>query len=404
MIRRRRRTAQGIKGAAISRPERISIRQTGECAQGLHEMRFLFTSMIEQWDHEVLVVDAKGTIINVNSRLVASWGGSHDEYLGKNCFDMGNPELYGQNRRMFFEAALESGGAISENFTCTTEEGQVRHYTINAFPLRDAKNDIRRMILTRKDVTEQTRLEKRLRESLKMAAMGELATYAAHEIRNPLFAIGGFAQQLLREPLADSAKEKLQIIIEEAHRLESICDNITSFAKPADLNMGDVDVNLIAERTLEVMGFDCEERNISLRANLARDIPKVHANAGMLQQALVNIVKNAKEAVQSGGLICVHTRYADAVVYLEVEDDGSGIPLEMQDRIFNPFFSTKEQGNGLGLALTKKMLQEMDGAIYLHSRPGNTLISIALRPLFADSDIRAGRSEIARAEVLNSPA
>lgn len=353
----------------------------------------LLDSLINHSESEVLVADAEGTITNVNDRLVAHWGGERSDYIGSNCFELGPLELYGKKRRMVFKAALEGGEKITERFTDITPEGHVRHYTVNAFPLHDESGAISHMILTRKETTERIILEKRLRESMKMAAMGELSAYIAHEIRNPLFVIGGFAKRLLAMKLGKNAADMANIILEEALRLEMLCGSITSFAKPSELNLGDVDVNAVAEQTVEVMSFGAEEGNISMRLQLAQDIPKAHANTGILKQALVNIIKNAREALTEGGTIRVRTRYADTVIYLEVEDDGPGIPLELQDRIFNPFFSTKEQGSGLGLALTKKLLHEIDGTVYLSSRPGNTLISMALRPVFEKTGIAEGVDE-----------
>lgn len=351
------------------------------------EVRALVGSLIDHSESEILVSDAQGTIINVNNKLLMNWGGAKEDYIGRNCFTLGNPELYGKNRKMFFQTALEQDEKTTENFSEITEEGQVRYYTVHAFPLRDENGVIQRMMLIRTDRTEQARLEKILNESQKMAAVGELSAYIAHEIRNPLFAIGGFARRLLKDAALDEkTHERANIIMEETRRLEGVCDNIMSFAKPIQTETSGVDVNAIATRTASVMRLGSRQKRIKIGLELSEDLPHVYGNAELLQQCLVNLIKNAMEVLEDGGTIRVRTRYAEATVYLEVEDDGPGIPLELQDKIFSPFFSTKKEGTGLGLAMTRKIINECDGKVFLHSRPGSlTVISLALQPVFAEN-------------------
>lgn len=352
-----------------------------------NEVRALVGSLIDHSESEILVADAEGTIINVNNKLVTSWGGIKEDYIGRNCFTLGNPELYGKNRKMFFQTALEQDEKAMENCSEITPEGQVRYYTVYAFPLRDENGVIQRMMLMRTDKTEQARLEKILNESQKMAAMGELSAYIAHEIRNPLFAIGGFTQRLLKDAALDEkTHERANIIMEETRRLEAICNSIMSFAKPMHVETSGVDVNATATRTVSVMGLGSRQKHVKIGLELAEDLPRVYGNAELLQQCLINLIKNALEVLEDGGSIRVRTRYAETTVYLEVENDGPGIPLELQDKIFSPFFSTKKEGTGLGLAMTRKIINECDGKVFLHSRPGSpTIVSLALQPVLAEN-------------------
>lgn len=350
-----------------------------------NEVRALVGSLIDHSQSEILVADAEGTIINVNTRLVANWGGTKTDYIGGNCFSLGNRELYGKNRKMFFESALERGEKITENFSDVTPDGHIRYFTVNAFPLRDENGKIQRMLLMRTDKTEQVRLEKILNESQRMSAVGELSAYIAHEIRNPLFAIGGFAQRLASSSsLDEKERERAGIILEEAKRLEGICDSIMNFAKPTKQETMGVDVNAVAKRTVSVMSIGGRQKLIKVSLELAENPPDVYGNADLIQQCLVNLIKNALEALGDGGTIRVRTRFAESTVYLEVEDNGPGIPLEIQETIFSPFFSTKDEGTGLGLAMTRKIINECDGKVFLHSRPGGpTLVSLALQPVLA---------------------
>ena len=346
----------------------------------------LFNALLDQFEEEVVIVDTEGCILNLNSRMLESWGGAKNDYIGKCCTGLDKPELTCANSRPFFEMVLETGRKITETYTEVTADGRMHYFHVNAFPLRDEHGDIRRLALTRRDTTDQVQIEQRLYQSQKMAAIGELSTYIAHEIRNPLFAIGGFANALLRaSSLDESAREKARIILAESQRLDEILKSIINFARPTEQALGDVDANAVVGQTVEIMGIGTE-KDIPIVMELARNLPKVYGNAEMLKQCLINLIKNAQEAMNKG-TIHVRTRYMDGTVYLEVEDDGPGIPPELQEQIFSPFFSTKDKGAGLGLAMTRKIINEIGGKLLLQSKVGKgTLISLALKPVLAVSE------------------
>lgn len=350
----------------------------------------MFNILIDQLEEDVLVVDEAGFILNLNARLVEAWGGAREDYIGKNCNSL-EGETYRRTCGMFVDMARNTQSRVTERFTEVTSDGRMLHYQVNAFPLfhENEKGKPHYYVLTRRDTTAQAQIEERLYQSQKMAAIGELSTYVAHEIRNPLFTIGGFAGSLIRmQNLDDSARKKAQIILDESQRLDEILKSILNFAQPTGQDVGAVDINALARETVEIMGLGGEERDIPIRLALGTGIPKVHGNDEMLKQCLINLIKNAQEAMEAsgkpGGSVRVGTRYIDAAVYLDVEDDGPGIPAEIHDKIFSPFFSTKNKGTGLGLAMTRKILNEINGKIHLHSRMGHgTLVSMELRPVLA---------------------
>ena len=351
----------------------------------------MFSAFIDQLEEEILVVDANGIILNLNDSLLAAWGGIHRaDYIGKNCGSLEGGGEYGRISRSFVEMVKNADRRVNETLTEVTSDGRMHYYHISAFPLRDNNGNARYFVLTRRDTTAQAQIEQRLYQSQKMAAVGELSTYIAHEIRNPLFAIGGFANSLLRTPsLDEAAREKAHIILEESQRLDEILKSIINFARPTDQDVGAVDINAVVTETVELMSIGNEERTIPIEVDIASSIPNVHGNADLLKQCLINLVKNAREAMenQQGGIIKVRTRYGDAVVHLEVEDNGPGIPVELQDKIFSPFFSTKDKGAGLGLAMTRKILNEIGGKLHLYSNLGKgTLMSMALQPILAVSE------------------
>lgn len=347
--------------------------------------REMFDHLIDQLEEEVLIVDSTGVVLNMNARLLDSWGGKKEDYRGKQCTELKRQELFCADSRIFFEAVLTSGKRIVETYTDVDAEGRISSYHVNAFPLRDAGGKITRLVLTRRNTTAEMQMEQLLYQSQKMAAIGELSTYIAHEIRNPLFAIGGFANSLLRTAgLDETAREKVRVILEESKRLDDILKSIINFARPTDQTMGDVDLNVVVAQTVEIMGIGTE-KEIPIMLELARGLPKVYGNAEMLKQCLINLIKNAQEAMGKG-TITVRTRYTDGMILLEVADDGPGIPQELQDKIFSPFFSTKDKGAGIGLAMTRKIVNEIGGKIILTSKVGHgTLVTMTLKPMLAVS-------------------
>ncbi|SBW01066.1 PAS/PAC sensor signal transduction histidine kinase (fragment) [uncultured delta proteobacterium] len=346
-----------------------------------------FNGFIDHLESDVLVADAGGVIQAVNTRFLESWGGTREQYYGASCFQLNDQEKHGENRRTLFEQAVMTGNKVHEEVTSPNSDGAVRNYSVTAMPVHDELGVIRHVVLMREDMTEKRRLEQQLAESQRLAAIGELSAYIAHEIRNPLFAIGGFARKLLNNPdLSEQLKDVARVILEEAQRLEATCKNVTSFAQPTVCSQSGVDVNSIAVRTVLLLSMGNENSNIQFTLEPSQQVPMAHGSVDLIQQALINVVKNAMEAVGKAGTIQVRTRFAEATVYLEVEDDGPGIPADMQDKVFNPFFSTKEAGTGLGLAMTRKLINECNGRIFLHSKSGGpTIVSMALQPFLAES-------------------
>jgi signal transduction histidine kinase len=271
----------------------------------------------------------------------------------------------------------------------------MRHFRIYAFPVPAEKGPTRRVVLMIGDTTSHVQIEERLQQSEKMAAIGELSTYIAHEIRNPLFAIGGFANSLLRSAsLDETARGKARIILEESKRLDGILKSILNFARPTDQAVGEIDTNSVAHQTVNLMGIGGDERRIELGLDLADSLPIVRGNAEMLKQCLINLVKNAQESMPDGGHIVVRTRLAGPNVLVQVQDDGPGIPADLHERVFSPFFSTKDKGAGLGLAMTRKIIEEMGGRVHLASRPGSgTTVSLTLRPALAVDADQGGKAE-----------
>ena len=345
--------------------------------------RDFIETLLDQVDEEVLVTDALGNILTANRKMFAAWGGTPGEYVGQNCHDLPHAKHAGEAGKRFMEMALQSDRPTKEHYTEVGPEGKARHYLVRVYPFRDANGTVRRVAITRADLTREIELQQRVQVAQKMATIGEMMAYVAHEIRNPLMSIGGFANSLsCEEGLADTTREKARIIREEAERLETILNTLSRYAKPVEIQPGAVDVNRVAQQAKDILTLNPEYRRPEILLNLSPSTCLARADQDKLLQCLINLVKNAHEAVDPDkGVIVVHTRYVDATVYLEVEDNGPGIPEHRQSALFTPYMTTKEMGTGLGLTITRKLLTEMGGRIFVHTKENmGSLFSMALPP------------------------
>jgi two-component system sensor histidine kinase HydH len=213
--------------------------------------------------------------------------------------------------------------------------------------------------------------QERLVHSERFAAVGEAAAYVSHEIKNPLMVIGGLASQVERR-LADdpTAQEKLQVIQREVKRLETFLGELRDFLKPAAPAKREMDLNELVQEVEGLMGSAAEEKGIILETRLEPRLPQIEADPDQLEQVLVNLIKNALEATEEHGRIVLSTGYRDGQVWFSVKDTGKGMPAEVLDKIFHPFFTTKAKGTGLGLAVIHKIITDHHGTITVDSSAG----------------------------------
>ncbi len=235
-----------------------------------------------------------------------------------------------------------------------------------------------RNVSERKKLDDETRdLYHQLLQAEKMAALGQTVSGVAHELNNPLATILSWAERLSQRPtLEDPVRRGLDVILSESERAARIVRNLLTFARKRQTTRAMVDVNQVVRETLALRAYEQRVTNISIIDALAAGLPQVFADGHQVQQVLLNLVINAEQAMLTAngrGILVVRT-WHDAEresVILEVNDDGPGIPDDLQPKIFDPFFTTKEVGKGTGLGLTVAyaIVQEHGGRIRLESRP-----------------------------------
>ncbi|MCB2228820.1 MAG: hypothetical protein KQH53_19255 [Desulfarculaceae bacterium] len=213
-----------------------------------------------------------------------------------------------------------------------------------------------------------------------LAAVGKAVASVAHDMKTPLMAIGGFSAQVKRKlDPASSEAHKLEVVVEQTARLESMVKEMLDFSRPLELHQQQVELGPLVERILEVAAPLAEENQARLVSDLPAGLPAVSADPERLQQALINLVGNAAQASPQGGEVRLSAQRRDGEVVLTVSDQGPGVPSEQREAILTPFFTTKKGGTGLGLPVVMKIAEAHHGRLEVgENHPSGAAFSLSL--------------------------
>ena len=231
-------------------------------------------------------------------------------------------------------------------------------------------------------IDQLTETQQRLIRSEKLAAIGSMSSYVAHEIRNPLVTIGGFAKTLSRFTFTDTKiKVNIDIIIEEVKHLEKILNNITDFAKPSKPEKIDVQLCEIMENTCLLMENYFQEKHITLQKKYETGVPEAPVDPTQIKQVFLNILMNAVESMPDGGKLDVKIKYIDGSVKIYIVDAGKGMKQDVLQNIYDPFFTTKPSGTGVGLSVSLKIIEDHGGTIDAISEQGKGTTMLLTLPI-----------------------
>jgi signal transduction histidine kinase len=218
------------------------------------------------------------------------------------------------------------------------------------------------------------------RHNDRLGLLSRFMSSIAHEIKNPLTGIAAGVQYLSRKLQPGATEDDtIEFVLAEINRLNRIVDDLYKIAKPPELVLGTTSVNDVVGRSLLSLSEEMLRKRLHVEQDLDKDIPEITADGDRLQQILINIIKNAVEASSEKGVIRVETLMQDTRVVVRVTDYGSGIAEEDRDRIFEPFYSTKPKGTGLGLCISQRIIDQHGGRIYIEASPdGGTVFVIEL--------------------------
>ena len=324
--------------------------------------------VIENLPLGVVAVDAREHLLAWNRAATEITGLSPEEVRAQSTA----PTLRGRSWHDALIRSLEQGTEEERReHQVSRPDGTSSPVVVSTAPLRDAEGTVRGAVATLVDVSSLKSMEERIRQLDRLAALGQFASSVAHEIRNPLTGIATGVQFLSRGfPEGDERLEGVAFILREVVRLNTIIQDLFTASRPRELTLGPVRLAEVAARVLRGLKPAPEEAGVTIELDRADAWPVVTADADQLQQVLLNLIQNAVQATAAGGRVAIRARTEGGEHVIEVEDTGGGIAPEHLPRIFDPFYTTRPKGTGLGLFVAHAIVQRHRGSLEVKSQLG----------------------------------
>ncbi|AEG61180.1 ATP-binding protein [Desulforamulus ruminis] len=344
-------------------------------SQVIQQSEIIFNDMSQG----VLILNKDCTVVFFNKAAEKIWDLSAEQIVGGpvqafyHTCPLGTPILI---------RTIQEGKAFA-NIDCTCSNGpREKNLLVNTSVIYDENNEVSGAIGIYTDVTEIRRQDARMREQEKLAVVGQMAAGMAHEIRNPLTSVRGFAQ-LIKERMGDEQipfNEYMEIMIQEIDQADSVINNFLQLARPAPAQKQLCSANELVLNFARIFESQAFLQGTKVKTDL-QSIPSTVMDVNQIKQVLLNLSQNALQALKQGGTLTLATRYdpKENVICIQVIDDGPGIPPEDLDKIGTPFFTTKDKGTGLGLSISYSIVDRHRGRLEVTSKEGEgTCFSVCL--------------------------
>ena len=316
----------------------------------LANMQLYTENVIESMPTGLISLDEKGVLVSQNSMaeaLLAETETAVEGFLSK--IDRQNSE---------------------QEIVCSSIKGENIPVKINISPLLNHKGEASGQVLILQDMREIRKIEQQLELSRRLASLGRMAAGIAHEIRNPLGTLRGFAQYFgkIAEPETDGQKYA-ELMVSEVDRLNESISTLLQFARAPEPQCVELDANMLFEKVQNLLDAECEAAGITLVQSVEQEA-RLYADPDLLLQVLLNIIQNAIRGTDSGGEIRMSLSLQNTNSVLTITDSGHGMSDEVQKQIFDPFFSTRKEGTGLGLAISHQIVEQHHGRMEVTSIEG----------------------------------
>ncbi|SCW69684.1 two-component system, sporulation sensor kinase E [Paenibacillus tianmuensis] len=333
-------------------------------------------SMIEYAADTIAILDADLRLTKVNKAFIDLFGYSEAELIGERPPNV--PEELWIESELLFRKALQGKQISSYETKRMRKDGTPLDISLTISPVVGKDQDITGVFIIGRDISESKATEELLRNSEKLSVAGQLAVGIAHEIRNPLTSLKGFTQFM---KTAGHYKEQyLDIMSSELTRIEHIISEMLLLAKPRAAIFHYKQIGPILADVLSLLEAQANLNSVHFKTWIKPDLPAVRCEENQLKQLFINIVKNAVEAMPLGGTVEIVAVLADpGTLAITFRDEGDGIPAELLLRISEPFYTTKENGSGLGLMVSQKIVTEHKGRMAITSEAGvGTTVTVTL--------------------------
>lgn len=347
--------------------------------RSLREVKVLASDVLGSMDQGVLTTDRNESITSINPRGM--------ELLGLHGNVLDQPlSVVGIEHTLLSVICSHVNAHHSPvrdcDYTITTQ-GHEQTLRAGCSLLRNEQQEELGTVIHVRDVTERALMEQRLRRMERYAGLGSLATGLQHEIKNPLSALSLHVQlldeALMGQNLSPEVDEMLGVIHTEIIRLTAVLEGFRDYASMSEPGRSDVDLAALINKLARFIRPQAEQQHVKVEVNLAeKTLPAIKADSVHMDQVLLNLALNALQAMPDGGTLSIGLQQDGEWLRIKVTDTGKGIPAEFRDRIFDPYFTTRNDGTGMGLALCEKIVRQHDGTIDLKTGAGGTTFSVIL--------------------------
>ncbi len=346
-------------------------------SRALAKVRAFSDQVVENLPMGLIATDENGKVAAYNQTAEAILGIPSDTVFAESAAKVLPQELWKLTERLG-----NSGTVVEEEVECQTASSTGVPLKVSGAVLHGEDEGFLGYVFIFRDLVEVRRLQQEVERTKRLASLGSLAAGVAHEIRNPLSSVKGFATYF-REKLKDSPQDRdtATTMIQEVERLDRVIGQLLEFARPSTLKIKPVRVTDLIRHSLKLIEGDARTKGVEVKTDLPANLPQALMDADRMNQVLLNLYLNAIQAMDGGGVLQVTVSRDDSrkLTTITVSDNGRGIEAADQERIFDPYFTTKSDGTGLGLAIVHKILDAHGGSIKVRSQKGaGTTVTMTL--------------------------
>jgi len=348
------------------------------------EQERMLAHITHEVDDAIVGLDAAGVVRSWNRGAERWFGRAARDVLGTSLAEVVGTE----DLTRLLERVRQGAPVQSLRMQWRDAQGAVAPVDVSATPLRGDNGAPELVALVARDVSERLRLDRQIVRSEKMAVVGSLAAGLAHEIGTPLNVISATAEYLMLDASGDSQREQLESIVAETDRISRLVRDLLGFARGEKPGLLDVDLQSTVDRVLALLRISLDKRGVTVAVQIDEGLPSIPMEPDGMHQLLLNLLMNAVTAVSDGGHVGIRAQVVGGqgapAIAIEVHDDGPGIGADLTERIFDPFYTTRADGTGLGLAVCARIASTHRGDIRVTTGPLGGASFIVQLPLMRE--------------------